>query len=533
MQSISTVISEHVGNLSDAAYITYLQRIQERLTNNIKVSFPLFTTDAQGLWETYLSMMPEVERQYHNCNTCKSFIHRYGGLVTIDESGKTESAIWNAEDADDGYKSVIAELARKVRRAKVTGVFLSSEKVWGHPVTGQWRHFAVVPPVVYKETILTAGQAMAEKAENFKTVMRALNDFTLPIIDQALTLLRTESLYRSEKVLGQAEWLRKIHAARDTVFGSLRANIVWRFVSTAPPGFCHPRASMIGTLLEDIASGMDFNAVSKRFAEKMHPLQYLRPQAAPAKGNIAQAEKIIAVLKAAGSLDRRFARIDDLVTIWKPKSETLKPDTGNGVFSHLKTKDESVSISKLKVPLQTMTWVKFSETILPTAEAIEFFCHTGNDNYTALLTAVRAEAPPILQWDNADCRNPVSWYVYNGGSLPSQWGLIPGYNQITAVTLKPSMWHSGFDHQGEGVVFVIKDAIDSRESGNAIFPETLKSEFHSIRATIEAYSRSASLYDRDKASACGIMLRKGTQWNAKFRVKASGQWIEYKLDRWD
>lgn len=54
---------------------------------------------------------------------------------------------------------------------------------------------------------------------------------------------------------------------------------------------------MIGTLLDDIASGMSFDSVSRRFAEKMHPLQYQRPQAAPSAGNIAQAEKIVEKLE--------------------------------------------------------------------------------------------------------------------------------------------------------------------------------------------------------------------------------------------
>ena len=73
---------------------------------------------------------------------------------------------------------------------------------------------------------------------------------------------------------------------------------------------------MIGTLLEDLATGMDFATVSARFAAKMHPLKYLRPQAAPRAGNIADAEKIVAKLGIARSLERRFARIDEIETLW-------------------------------------------------------------------------------------------------------------------------------------------------------------------------------------------------------------------------
>ena len=109
---------------------------------------------------------------------------------------------------------------------------------------------------------------------------------------QALKLLKSEALYRSEKVLGQAQWLYDLHRALPSRRN--RDHVLWRAVAAAPAGFCHPRSSMIGTLLEDLAAGMPFDDVSRRFAEKMHPLLYQRPQAAPSAGNIAQAEKIVA-----------------------------------------------------------------------------------------------------------------------------------------------------------------------------------------------------------------------------------------------
>lgn len=40
-------------------------------------------------------------------------------------------------------------------RAKVTGVFLSSDRVWGKPETGAWHHLAVTPADLFP-TILKA-----------------------------------------------------------------------------------------------------------------------------------------------------------------------------------------------------------------------------------------------------------------------------------------------------------------------------------------------------------------------------------------
>jgi hypothetical protein len=62
---------------------------------------------------------------------------------------------------------------------------------------------------------------------------------------------------------------------------------------------------MIGTLLEDIEEGLDFGDVSRKFASKMHPLQYQRPQAAPSVGNIEESEKIVAKLSTGEPMGER------------------------------------------------------------------------------------------------------------------------------------------------------------------------------------------------------------------------------------
>ncbi len=528
------------GNHDDPDYDAFLARINARFAANVSGgTAPLFTTDAEDLWTAYLGAMPVESRQYHTCHACRQFVERFGGLVTIGADGATASALWNVDDAPEAYRASVAAMERLARRGKVTGVFLSSEKTWGQPATGIWHHLSVVPPaaMLHRRATLTAGQAMAEKREDFKTVMYALNEFTQPMIEQALTLLRTDSLYRSEKVIGPAQWLYDLHVARAAAHAGARANAVWRAIATAPAGFCHPRSSMVGTLLEDIAAGMDFSEVSRRFASKMHPLQYQRPQAAPAAGAIAAAEKVMAQLGAAGALARRYARVDELQALWKPTEPKSQPAAG-GVFGHLQPKGAAAAPPDMKVPPVTMTWEKFQRTVLPTAEQIAYFAAAARATWGVLVTAVNPEAPPILQWDREDARNPVSWYVWHGGSTPGEFGLTGGtWQKVALVTLKPSMWNDPegkFSHQGKGVVFVIDGAKESRQAGAAIFPECLKADFHGIRSVIEAYSRSATLEGLDQPHACGPLLSHGSEWrDALFRVTTAGRSVDYRLDRWD
>lgn len=522
-----------VGNYNDHGYEDFLARFRAAFLTQIQNGAePLFTTDAEGLFTAYLEAFPEgQERQHHNCSACRHFIERYACLVTIDEMGLTTPAVLSIED--DQYAAAIAAMTKIVRKAKVTGVFLSSASVLGQPETGAWRHMSVELPksMLHQKLTLTAGQAMAEKREDFININRALAEFTVPMLEQALTLLKTDSLYRSEKVLGQAQWLHDLHLAREAAKNE--RNATWRAIAVAPAGFCHPRASMIGTLLEDIAAGKDFAEVSRAFKAKMHPLQYQRPQAAPDAGAIKQAEKIVEQLGAAGSLARRFARLEEVETIWKPKAPEVPKR--EGVFGHLKAKGE-VEPAAMRVPPATMTWEKFARTVLPEADRIEFNARAYRDNYTALVTAANADAPPILQWDTLERRNPVSWYAWNGGASPDQYGLsLGGWYPVSAVTLKPSMWGdpSKHTHQGEGVIFLIEGARETRMAGAALFPEILKSEFHGIRSVIEAYSANAEIEGMESATACGIALFKGSGWAHVFRVTSKGHAIDYQLDRWD
>ncbi len=533
MESIAT---EHQHNELD--YFRFLSCIGEGFADKERYSKSLFTTDATGLFGAFLAGLPEEARQHYNCNACYKFVDTFGGLVIITPEGTLNPIMWPSDVPLFYLKSIIA-VRNRLFSAKVTGVFFSSASKWGTPVTGDWHHMAVVPNgVIFDDPLQTPYQAMAAKREDYKTLLNGLGEFPLEAVDQSVRVLNSDALYRSEKVLGVAKWFRGVHHLRENENNRTRNNLTWLAVATAPAGFCHIKSTMIGTLLEDIVRGLSFDAISRRFADKMHPLQYQRPQVAPSAGNIAQAEKTIEKLKAAGSLERRFARLDELDLTWWPAPEQQKPpDIGGGVFSHIKPKG-SAPISPLDIPPVTMTWRKFDETVLDTAERIEFYVPAGWSPYIALVTAANLDAPPILQWDTEECRNPVSWYLYNNGSSPRNWGLTSGtYHHVTGICFKPTMWNDApSPHHSQGVIFILDGARDAKKKagkGLALFPETLKSAYHGIRKTIEAFSNSAFLQGADEASACGISLTKGEDWNFTFRVFADGAKTDYKLDRWD
>lgn len=527
-----TIEPTQAGNLRDEGYDAFRARMNARFTAAAE-SGPLFLTDAAGLWETYLASFPLEHRQYHNCHACRTFIERFGALATIDETGQLRSAVWDEEDAPEDHVAAVAALARLVRRSKVLHPFVAAETTWGSPATGLWTHFYLKPPVSirHKHSVMTAGQFMAEKREAYGIVSRALADFPPDLVLTAVMMLRADALYRSEKVLGQAEWLSQLHAARAGVSGELRKNVVWRAVAAAPTGFCHPRSSMIGTLLEDLAAGLPADDVAARFKAKMHPLSYQRPQAPPSTGAIEAAEKLVQQLGLERSLARRFALEAEIPALWRPVPQ---PAAAGGIFAHLAPGNQRKEDVLGKAP--PMSWLKFQREVLPFAQRIDIHV-PGRGPFCVFVTATDPMAPPLLQWDRPEARNPVSWYFYNGGSYASDFGLAgEAFASVRAVALQPSMWgEKPIEHQGSGVMFVIADATDRRNTGGlALFPECLRSELHGVRSVIEGYSKSRKLDPTQEQHAAGLMFKDGQHaWTAALRVKTDGGTMIYMLDRWE
>ena len=528
----STVLAAHNRDYSDL-----LQAVRQQfLVNTVHAKF-LFMTDVTGLNDLYLDNLPDL-RQVHNCHCCRRFLDGYGRLVAINDDGSLTSILRPIVKTPEFYRHAFAVMSQRVEKSRVMGVHITDESIWGRPQDGYdgatmkpWSHMAIEVRsdlVGQHSKLHTPFQAMAATAHNFETVTNALTEFTKPMLDQAIKLLQAETLARSEKFLAPAQWLRQLH---DRPRGRKGENLLWRAVAEAPEGFCHPKASVLGPLLDDIQNGVPFADLKKRFDAKLDALKYQRPQAAPTAGNVAAAEATVARLGIEPSLRRRFARLDELKTIWQAQGYQAPAPTGR-VFGHLKTKDQIPSVPPVNLPMQTMTWVKFRAQILPLVRRMELLV-PGHGNFIALTGPVHPEAPPILKWDRPDDRYPIAWYVWPGGSPASSWNLMGGsWHPITAISPLPPMAVSRpAPHLGEGDVLIIQGAVDNRNGGIALFPECLIEELHGVCATIEAHSRGASLSGRQEASACGYDMRKS---NASCTLRIfTDSWSQVHIDRWD
>ena len=477
----------------------------------------LFQTDAKGLWEAYLDNLPATVRQEHNCHACRNFINKYGGLVVVNEHGGQDTVMWGVNGP--GYSDAIEALRKRVIKARITAPFYSADLTWGTPVTGPWTHMAVANPSVWRHKLLTAGQKRAAMRESYKTVVTALQEPGLgKALDEVINMLRTDSLNWSEKFIAPAEWLRKL---LDRPKGRAGENLLWVAVAAAPEGYLHPRASVLWPVVEAVKAGEAFSTIKARFGAMTAPLQYQRPQVEPSMGNVKQAEEIIARLGYTKSLERRFARMEDIEQwLWRPVEVAVKEYCG--VFGHLLTKVAKSEVPQVELPAQTMTWIKFTANVLGVAERVELLA-PQHGSYIALTSAVHADAHTPFKWTG-----PLAWYVYPNGSYAHDWGVRGNvWVQVTGIAPFPAP-----EYLATGVILLLEGCVDTRDAGNALFPSCLCQELFPVRATIEAYSRAAKLQGRAHASACGYDLRR-EHCQATLRAYVSGRWTTYKIDRWD
>jgi len=491
----------------------------------------LFTVDTSRLWSIYLTAMPIGSRQYHTCHTCKRFIESYGGIVYLDTDFNVRSAIWDVTITPEFYKPAVQAMIAQIEKSKIKDFFYCDDPLLGVPTTGFWSHFAVqqADNALWR-TSGTDHSIIAEKREDFKNIQLVLKEWPSVYVDQVVHLLKTNQLYRSEKSLGMMTWLQQLY--KDVHRVSRRANPVWAAIATAPAGFCHPRSSVIGSLMDDLLSGVPFRIAAERFAKKMHPTKYLRPQAPPKDTAIEVAERLIRDLGVAKSLDRRYADIRDIQEfLWRPTPAAPK-DTLPGIFEHLK---KSPISPDLHGPAITITWAKFQDTVLPTADAIAYYVPSVLPA-RIFTTATHFDAPPILQWDSPEHRNPVSSYMWHGGSKAASLSLCAGtYVDVYGIIRSPAHWNGcASPNVAETISFLLSGAREGRQGGLALFPETLKSTLHSCRAVIEAHSKRSALFDTGAPHVIGASFSKDSVFtHGQLWVTTGSFKTYYKIDRWD
>jgi hypothetical protein len=507
---------------NDDGYYEFESQIRKRIG---KLSDPLFYANTENLFQVYLLSIPESQRQQFNCSCCRTFMERFGNIVSIDEHGKQTSPLWDESEIPSFFQAAVKAMRLAVESAEVAGVFLSNAATFGTPKSPKgWTHLSGVNPLPFQNSrLMSASQRQAELKEDYAILGRAISHYSFTTVKNALQILKSEQFPGFEKGVSIAEWFDKLLTQLNGVRNArAKKNLLWRTVAMAPPGWAHLSNGMVGTLLEDLQSGKSFEQCKRSWATKMHPLQYQRPSAPVSENQIAVAEKLVEKLGVGPALKRSFATLDQIKNIlWRPLVDQQKP-AKSGVFGHLKPDTLQHNIA---IPNSNVTWAKFFRDILPTAHTMEINCPL-HGSYVGILTAEDYDAKPIMQWDSLEDRNPTSHYFYHNGSDASKWGIESGWNPVAAVFTAP---HGNvLSHFQKFIVFNVERMRDSSADSACLFPEFLKTELREIRAVIEKYSNKAKPSRAEIGNANGLAFNK----DSLVSVRVNGNAI-YTIDRFE
>lgn len=470
-----------------------------------------YKTDAKGLYGLFLSKLPEDRRQVYQCSTCRRFVEEYGGLVSIDEQGKTTAIAWQAP-APDFFEEAVLAVRKKVQGANVTGVFRTSKPELGTPVTGPWRHLSSPS---YDLQGYKAVEYMRRVNEGYGVLRRAVSKYSIEAVKKAIAAMEGGHLGQEAKQFAaNARLLYKgLLVPMSEVNGTkFKQNLIMRFAASAPNELLHINSTVLGTILEQFEAGQPLTKIRLSIGAITEPTVYQRPQAPPSEGNIDVAEKLIASMGLESALKRRFARVDEVRAIWRP--EQKKETQDEGVFGSLRGAKNTEP--KPTMPDKRIQFADFIRNVLPEAKRMRVLVpHTGP--FAALTTAVDHDAKPIFWWDKSEDRYPVAYYTYAQHTPAEQWKLKPlSLVEVTAVVPAPNEKQDEFK---SSFFFLLDGAVDTRKGGLALFPSFLIDELRPVRATIEAFSNKGELEGAETASACGLGLNNASQLGLRVFVE--------------
>jgi len=213
--------------------------------------------------------------------------------------------------------------------------------------------------------------------------------------------------------------------------------------------------------------------------------------------------------------------------MWTSKKRRVAPKAAAApsvVFSQLtpRSPPSKSTSSAFEMPATRISFTKLITNVLPTAAKLEYklgyrdalyFCITGLEG-----------TKPLMQWH--DDKNRASWFVYHHPDPVEKHDLRPNaWNEVTCIVPFPHLWDGvpqtttfpllpadadefKHYHKNKGFRYLLcLDKVKLKEERSlCLFPSLLKSEFHGVRSTIEAYSNRNGIEEVPDIDAKGGLV---------------------------
>ncbi|MGL4680751.1 MAG: hypothetical protein ACRCWC_15405, partial [Plesiomonas shigelloides] len=286
-------------------------------------------------------------------------------------------------------------------------LFRRSEPTYGAELTRQsleggevkrWNHFFCT--IDRRHLTREVGTAVGEFDATVNVFKRGLEELSAEAFNTVVDLIAQKALYRGEEHLRAIQAFQK-HVRAYNALTSKRARKIYVYGNATDPA-SRFRNTVIGTLLQDLSSGVDIETAVRSFETKVAPANYKRTTALITPRMVQDAMKTINDLGLEPALDRRFAHIGDVTVnnvLWVDNS--VKPKMKGGVEGLLLDAARTNTQHDRKAPAKDIGIDQFMSKVLPRASSMSVLVknvHLGN--FVSLTAPVAEDVAPLFKWDN-------------------------------------------------------------------------------------------------------------------------------------
>lgn len=394
----------------------------------------MLNVDPEAMWDRYISGFEEEYMQEHNCNACKSFIRKYGGVCIIE--GNSIVSLWEGLNGSDSgpFEKSFNMLSDYCKDRDIISVFYSRDPLCGTPKTlsekgERWEHF-----YINNKSSRSGRNWHADKMKSTES-KNMMGDFfdsiNIEAIDRSIELMKSRKLSRSEQFLPKLENLKVVFEK----FTGSNNKDVFLWANAGDLSVSRMKTGSLGALLKSLSEsgGSDEAACIRSFNSMTSAENYQR---STRTASVSQLDKFKASLEKKGLLkkvtSRRHAHdseidVNDLLYSFTPDQFVESADP----FEMTK-KELDLDINKITNSAQEITMDELIKEVVPEASEIKVLIENRlRNNFASLI------APP--EGDDTESMGLMSYpndysLSYSGGfadsikdKVKSAGGSVDGY----------------------------------------------------------------------------------------------------------
>ena len=385
--------------------------------------------DKDEMWNLYLDSFQKQynkifrERREHDCSCCRHFIKDIGNTVVIKDN--KVYTIWDFETNSEEYQPSINAMSKYIKSKTVSDIHVSKFKKIGTDknfeqtsdgkVT-EWQHFYLeLPDKFVDKSGKSEGDIKGGFRDTRNVFKRSLDEIIEESLLTVLELISQNSLYKGEEWKAVLTEFLKYKKAYDKLKTTKeKENYTWEQSVKVGGAIGRIKNHSIGVLLMNISEDMDLDLAIKKYEAIVAPSSYKRPKAIFTKKMLEDAKKTLQDLDYLDSLDRRYARLDDITVnnILFSNKDSAKRISGTDVFAEM---GSSLPVNPKKFSkVEEVSIEDFINNVVPTAKELEVFLENKHaSNMVSLIAPENKDSKTMFKWDNG-----FSW-AYSGNITDS------------------------------------------------------------------------------------------------------------------